>query len=123
MNIKIKAIKRRTRCLIAAVLTVGTVITGTAAPVYAADAIGIAAQALGVFGAYKSALAGILDLGNSAQMQDRSRRQDMDENGKAGNPLDTKVVDDVMNQLIAKGDYVLKANSLPFQYKNQKRGL
>jgi predicted Zn-dependent protease len=90
-------------------------IGGTSLPkAEAADAWAIAAQALGVLGAYQSSLSSILELGNNAQAQIQSQRQDIQQNGIDPNSNDVQVVDRVMRQLVDKGDYVLKANSLPF---------
>jgi hypothetical protein len=80
----------------------------------AVDAWGAAAQALGVYAAYKSSLAGILALGNDVNAQVQSRIQDVQKNGLDGNDNDVQVVNSVMAQLLAKGNYVLKVNSLPF---------
>lgn len=83
----------------------------------AVDAWAAAAQALGVFGAYKSALSSILNMGNNANAQIASMRQDIAENGADTNPNDLAAVDSVMNDLVTKGDYVLRANSLPFIWR------
>ncbi|MCR5756478.1 MAG: M48 family metalloprotease [Selenomonas sp.] len=80
----------------------------------AMDAWGAAAQALGVYAAYKSSLASILALGNDVNAQVQSRQQDIEKNGLDPNIHDVQVVNSVMGQLITKGDYVLKTNSLPF---------
>lgn len=80
----------------------------------AVDAWGAAAQALGVYAAYKSSLASILALGNDVNAQVQSRRQDIEKNGQDPNAHDVQVVNSVMQQLVDKGDYVLKTNSLPF---------
>ena len=80
----------------------------------AVDAWAVAAQSLGVFAAYKSSLASILALGNDVSAQVQSARQDLHENGADENCHDVEVVNRVMEQLISKGDYVLKVNSLPF---------
>lgn len=80
----------------------------------AVDAWGAAAQALGVYAAYKSSLAGILALGNDVNAQVQSRIQDVQKNGLDGNDNDVQVVNSVMAQLLVKGNYVLKVNSLPF---------
>ena len=82
--------------------------------VEAADAWGAAAQALGVYAAYQSSLASILALGNDVNAQVQSRKQDMDKNGQDPNDNDVQVVNAVMRQLVSKGAYVLKTNSLPF---------
>lgn len=80
----------------------------------AVDVWGAAAQALGVFGAYKSALSSILSMGNNVSAQIQSRRQDLKENGEDPNRHDQQVVDRVMTQLTEQGEYALKVNSLPF---------
>lgn len=80
----------------------------------AVDAWAAAAQALGVLGAYKSSLSSILAMGNNVSAQVQSQRQDIEQNGIDPNRNDVQVVDFVMDQLVHKGDYVLKANSLPF---------
>ena len=80
----------------------------------AADPWAVAAQALGVYGMYKSALTDILRMGNNVHAQVSSRRQDIRENGEDTNPTDVRLVDGIMMRLIAKGDYAMQANSLPF---------
>ena len=80
----------------------------------AIDAWGIAAQALGVLGAYHSSLGAVLALGNDVHAQVESRRQDLAENGRARNPNDIALVDGIMDRLVKDGDYVLRTNSLPF---------
>ena len=82
----------------------------------AVDAWAVAAQSLGVLAAYKSSLASILALGNDVSAQVQSARQDLHENGADENHHDVEVVNRVMEQLISKGDYVLKVNSLPFTW-------
>lgn len=82
----------------------------------AIDAWGIAAQALGVLGAYHSALGAVLALGNDVHAQVESRRQDLAENGRARNARDILLVDGIMERLVRDGDYVLRANSLPFTW-------
>lgn len=73
-----------------------------------------AAQALGVYAAYKSSLSTILAIGNDPAYQVSSRLQDIRANGKDWNQHDWSVVNGVMEQLVSKGDYALKVNSLPF---------
>ena len=80
----------------------------------AIDAWGIAAQALGVLGAYHSSLGAVLALGNDVHAQVESRQQDLAENGRARNPNDIALVDGIMDRLVKDGDYVLRTNSLPF---------
>lgn len=82
--------------------------------VEAVDAWAVAAQSLGVYAAYKSSLSSILALGNDVSAQVQSERQDLKENGADPNQHDIEVVNRVMQQLVTKGDYVLKVNSLPF---------
>jgi len=75
-----------------------------------------AVQALGVYAAYKSSLSSVLQLGNDPVAQVSSRRQDLQANGKDSNDYDWTVVNGVMEQLVNRGDYVLKVNSLPFAW-------
>lgn len=82
----------------------------------AIDAWAIAAQALGVFGAYKSSLAAVLAMGNDVHAQVESRRQDLAEQGRAKSESDIHLVDGIMERLVEHGDYVLRANSLPFTW-------
>ena len=103
----------------ASVLLALSVALGTFFPparVEAIDAWGIAAQALGVLGAYHSALGAVLALGNDVHAQVESRRQDIAENGRAWNARDIELVDGIMERLVRDGDYVLRANSLPFTW-------
>lgn len=102
---------------ISAVMLIGLLGTSVFSPLPkagAADAWGTAAQALGVYAAYKSSLASILALGNDVNAQVQSRLQDVAKNGQDPNNHDVQVVNAVMQQLVSKGDYVLKTNSLPF---------
>lgn len=73
-----------------------------------------AAQALGVYAAYKSSLKSVLLLGNDPRAQISGRIQDLRANGKDRNDHDWAIVNEVMEQLVEKGDYALKVNSLPF---------
>lgn len=102
-----------------AVLTILAVAAGTLVPMPRAEAIdawAIAAQALGVFGAYKSSLAAVLAMGNDVNAQVQSKRQDLEEQGRAKNANDIRLVDGIMERLVEHGDYVLRANSLPFTW-------
>ena len=73
-----------------------------------------AAQALGVYAAYKSSLKSVLVLGNDPRAQISGRIQDLGANGRDRNDHDWAIVNEVMEQLVEKGDYALKADSLPF---------
>ncbi len=98
-----------------ALLLAAALSAASPAPVAAsADSWGIAAQALGIYGMYKSALTDILRMGNDAHAQVSSRRQDVRENGLDENPEDIRVVNDVMGRLIEHGEYAMQVNSLPF---------
>ena len=83
---------------------------------FAADAWSVAAQALGVFAAYRSSLAEMLKIGNNAAFQIEGRRHDLAINGRNLNRNDTALVDKIMTQLKDHGQYALKANSLPFMW-------
>ena len=82
--------------------------------VSATDAWGAAAQAAGVYAAYRSALVSLLKLGNSVDAQMAARRQDIKVNGRDENKLDNELVDKIMTKLVENAEYELKVNSLPF---------
>ena len=104
--------KRLTALMMTGIMAAGTMLHPPRAE--AVDAWAVAAQALGVLGAYQSSLSSILAIGNNADAQIQSRRQDILIHGIDPNDNDVQVVDQVMNQLVSRGDYALKANSLPF---------
>ena len=104
--------RRLTALMMTGIMAAGTMLHLPRAE--AVDAWAVAAQALGVLGAYKSSLSSILAIGNNADAQIQSRRQDILIHGIDPNDNDVQVVDQVMNQLVSRGDYALKANSLPF---------
>lgn len=103
--------KKLVACVLAGLLGISACLPLRAEAV---DAWAVAAQALGVYGAYKSTLSAILSLGNEPSAQMQSRWQDIAQNGKDPNRHDVELVDKVMQQLVEQGDYVLKPNSLPF---------
>lgn len=107
--------KRLTALVLSGMLVMGTVLL-PAQRAEAVDSWAAAAQALGVLAAYNASLSSILSIGNNVNAQMQSRIQDEQENGLDPNHHDTAVVDGVMKQLVAKGDYVLKVNSLPFTW-------
>ena len=106
---------KTTSSLLAALVIAGSVFFPPARA-EAIDAWGIAAQALGVLGAYHSALGAVLALGNDVSAQVQSQRQDLAENGRARNARDIELVDGIMERLVRDGDYVLRVNSLPFTW-------
>lgn len=91
-----------------------TVVMLTPLKVQAADAWAIAAQGLGIYAAYRSALSSVLAMGNDVRAQMTAKRQDEKENGLDKNPHDVEVVDKIMTRLIKNGEYELRVNSLPF---------
>ena len=91
-----------------------TVAMLTPLKVQAADAWAIAAQGLGVYAAYRSALSSILAMGNDVTAQMTAKRQDEKENGVDENPHDVEVVNNIMTRLVNSGTYELRVNSLPF---------
>ena len=91
-----------------------TIFLTVSTPALAADSWGLAAEALGLYAAYRSALSSMLALGENVAAQVDTMRMDFKENGRDTNPADNKIVDDIMNKLINNGDYALRANSLPF---------
>jgi len=107
---------RKTAAAMLSVLVIAAAILFPPARAEAIDAWGIAAQALGVLGAYHSALGAVLALGNDVNAQVQSERQDIAENGRARNANDIALVDGIMERLVRDGDYVLRVNSLPFTW-------
>ena len=107
---------RKTAATILSVLVIAAATLFPPARAEAIDAWGIAAQALGVLGAYHSALGAVLALGNDVSAQVQSERQDIAENGRARNARDIELVDGIMERLVQDGDYVLRVNSLPFTW-------
>lgn len=107
---------RKTAAAMLSVLVITAATLFPSARAEAIDAWGIAAQALGVFGAYHSALGAVLALGNDVHAQVQSERQDIAENGRARNANDIALVDGIMERLVRDGDYVLRVNSLPFTW-------
>ena len=107
---------RKTAAAMLSVLVIAAATLFPPARAEAIDAWGIAAQALGVLGAYHSALGAVLALGNDVNAQVQSERQDIAENGHARNANDIALVDGIMERLVRDGDYVLRVNSLPFTW-------
>ena len=107
---------RKTAATMLSVLVIAAATLFPPARAEAIDAWGIAAQALGVLGAYHSALGAVLALGNDVSAQVQSERQDIAENGRARNARDIELVDGIMERLVQDGDYVLRVNSLPFTW-------
>ena len=107
---------RKTAATMLSILVIASAVLFPSARAEAIDAWGIAAQALGVLGAYHSALGAVLALGNDVNAQVQSERQDIAENGHARNANDIALVDGIMERLVRDGDYVLRVNSLPFTW-------
>ena len=107
---------RKTAVTMLSILVIAAATLFPPARAEAIDAWGIAAQALGVLGAYHSALGAVLALGNDVHAQVQSERQDIAENGRARNARDIELVDGIMERLVRDGDYVLRVNSLPFTW-------
>ena len=107
---------RKKLCAVLAACAITAGILFPPARAEAIDAWGIAAQALGVLGAYHSALGAVLALGNDVNAQVESRRQDIAENGRARNARDIQLIDGIMERLVRDGGYVLRVNSLPFTW-------
>ena len=95
--------KKFSAALAVAVLAAGMLVPMPRAQ--AIDAWAIAAQALGVFGAYKSSLAAVLAMGNDVHAQVESRRQDLAEQGRAKNESDIHLVDGIMERLCAACEF------------------
>ena len=110
------------RRFIAAGLAAATVFTPAAPFAAQAEASGSAdvftalAGVLGTAGMYSSYLAAILDAGNNAYYQEQTRLYDAQENGVDRNPMNHRIVDEVMEGLVERGRYVLDIRSLPFRW-------
>lgn len=98
--------------ILAALLLIAAIFTPL--KVQAADAWAIAAQGLGVYAMYRSALSSILEIGNDVNAQMTAKRQDLKENGIDQNPHDVGLVDKIMTSLVNNSEYELRVNSLPF---------
>ena len=108
--------KKMRAAALAAFLSMGSLFLPNARA-EAADAWAIAAQSLGVLAAYQSTLSSILAMGADPAAQVASAVQDVRQNGLDGNANDVRVVDAVLRQLTERGEYALKANSLPFVWR------
>jgi len=104
--------QKLTAALLAVFLTVMPVMAEAAA----VDPLGALAAVFGVTGAYASYLEMVLDYGNNAHYQVMTGVEDRKKNGIDKNVADTELVNQVMEQLVAHGDYVLDIRSLPFQW-------
>ena len=71
---------------------------------------------LGGVSAYDSALMSVLYQGNEASVQETIASDAVKKNKLDLNDGEVALVDRVMNQLLAKGDYVLDGRSLPFRW-------
>lgn len=61
-------------------------------------------------------LRALLQYANNPYQQAARYNNVVDEYGIDPNPRDIELVDNVMNQLLSQGEYVLRANSLPFRW-------
>ncbi len=80
------------------------------------DVIAALAGLLGTAGMYSSYLTAILDAGNNAYYQEQTRLYDAQMNGVDHNPMDHRIIDEVMGTLVENGSYVLDIRSLPFRW-------
>ena len=101
---------------IAALLTVFLTVLPVVSEAAAVDPLGALAAVFGVTGAYASYLEMVLDYGNNAHYQVMTGEDDRKKNGIDKNAADTALVNQVMQQLVSHGDYVLDIRSLPFQW-------
>ena len=117
MKYQLSLIKHKLTSLCLAVsLGLGAFLPVPAAEAARVDPWAAAAQALGVYATYKSSLSSVLAMGNDPLAQISGRLQDLQANGRDRNEHDWAVVNEVMEQLVSKGDYALKVNSLPFMW-------
>ncbi len=77
----------------------------------------IGMSVLGGFLAYQGTLKEMLAIGNNVDYQISGLKQDMEENGEDKDALNREVVDRVLGQLTAHGEYALSVNSLPFLWR------
>ena len=96
-----------TSLCLAVSLGLGVILPVPAAEAARVDPWAAAAQALGVYAAYKSSLSSVLALGNDPWAQISGRMQDLRANGRDRNEHDWAVVNEVMEQLVSRGDYAL----------------
>lgn len=88
-------------------------------PLYAAamDPIYAAVMALGGIVGYHGAKAAVLEMGNNVRAQLNGMHEDIKEHGEVADAKNEALVDGIMEQLIDRGEYALRANSLPFLWK------
>ena len=96
-------------------LIIFTIFFSVSKPAFAED-WGLAAEALGLYAVYRSALTSMLALGETVAAQIDTRRADFKENGVDLNSSDNQIANSVMTKLINNGDFALRANSLPFMW-------
>ncbi len=77
----------------------------------------VAGGIIGTSMIYNYCLDGILKLGNDPGQQKMMLDKDMQERGEDTDPQDNALVNEVMNQLIERGNYAMASNSLPFRWR------
>lgn len=102
-----------------AAVALGAFLTAAPLPAFAAaiDPWAAIAGALTATLAYKSCLAEILELGSNAYNQELTLRHDEKAQGVTKSKDDRKIVDEIMKELIEKGEYALDVRSLPFRWQ------
>ncbi len=98
----------------------GLLLLCPAGPARAADSgdvITALAGLLGTAGMYSEYLSAVLDAGNNALYQEQTGLYDAQENGVSANASDQALVNRVMGQLVAQGNYRLDIRSLPFRWR------
>ncbi|MCR5559496.1 MAG: M48 family metalloprotease [Schwartzia sp.] len=104
-------------------LTVAPVLPNVPAPIASraemesGDAIAALIGLLGTGAMYGSYLSAVMDAGNNSIYQEQTDIYDARENGISTNAIDQELADNIMNQLVERGDYVLDIRSLPFRWR------
>lgn len=92
------------------------VLPPSAANASGGDAMAGVIGAIGAVAAYNGYFKQITAIGNNAYYQEETYMMDRQEHGLSRFRQDKIVVDRVMNQLVAKGDYTLETRNLPFRW-------
>ncbi|BEU86930.1 hypothetical protein TAMA11512_03940 [Selenomonas sp. TAMA-11512] len=108
---------RKTRQILSILLLAVAVLLPRPLHAASVDPIYAAVQVLGGIVGYHGAKAAVLEMGNSVRAQLSGMRADIEEHGEIKSKENEKIVDGIMEQLIERGDYALRANSLPFLWK------
>ena len=118
-----KWLKRSAAAAVALMISVVPVLPNVPAPVASraemesGDAIAALFGLLGTGAMYGSYLSAVMDAGNNSIYQEQTDIYDAKENGISTNSIDQELANNIMNQLVERGDYVLDIRSLPFRWR------